>query len=61
MDYEYIIIICYFIPTMIAILRKHKSVWAIALVNLTIGWFYGIGVAIALLWSLTGDVKEKNA
>lgn len=59
-EYVLAIYVVYFIPTAIAILRRHKSVWAIALVNLTLGWLYGIGWFISLIWSLTGNIKEND-
>ena len=41
----------YFLPFLIASLRKHKNTLAIFLLNLLLGWT-GIGSAIALVWSV---------
>ena len=43
----------YFLPTIIAAFRKHKSIPGIVLVNVFTGWTF-IGWIIALVWSLTG-------
>lgn len=47
-------IAAYFIPTIIAIARSHDNQWAIAAVNLLLGWSF-IGWVVALVWSLTSS------
>jgi len=42
----------YFLPTLIAFLRRHKNKLAIFFLNILLGWT-GIGWAIALVWSVT--------
>lgn len=42
----------YFVPTIIAIKRKHKSTGGIVALNLLAGWTF-IGWLIALVWSLS--------
>ena len=49
-----IVIAIYMIPTIIAALRGHRSVWAIGVVNFAFGWT-GIFWIIALIWSLTNN------
>jgi hypothetical protein len=44
-------ILVYFIPTMIAIARKHKNALAIFLVNFFLGWSF-IGWVVALVWAV---------
>ena len=41
----------YFLPTLIAFLRRHKNKLAIFFLNILLGWT-GIGWAIALVWSV---------
>ena len=45
------IIIAYFLPTIIAVLRKHKNWLAIFIVNILVGWTF-IGWVVALVWSV---------
>jgi len=41
----------YVLPTIIASLRHHRSVMAIAVVNILLGWTF-VGYLWALIWSL---------
>jgi hypothetical protein len=41
----------YFLPTIIAVVRKHRSVMAIALINTFAGWTF-VGWVWPLIWSL---------
>ena len=41
----------YFLPTIIAGLRKHTNLTAIILLNLLLGWS-GLGWVIALIWAV---------
>jgi len=47
-----LIVIPYFLPTIIAILRKSTSVAGIFVLNFFLGWTF-IGWIIALVWSIT--------
>ena len=49
----------YFIPTINAYSRKHRSAAGIFLLNLFLGWTL-LGWIIALVWSATGDVKTAD-
>ena len=51
--------ILYFIPMLIGMLRKHRSILAISAVNILFGWT-GIGWIWAFIWSLTGNVKGSE-
>ncbi len=42
----------YFLPTMIAIVRDHRQILAIATLNVLLGWTM-LGWVWALVWSLT--------
>jgi hypothetical protein len=47
-----IFLICYFIPTAIALLRKHKDAPAIAAINILLGWSV-VGWFVSFIWSLS--------
>ena len=46
-----VLAVIYFIPTLIAFLRDHHNVNAIALLNLFLGWTF-IGWVISLAWKI---------
>jgi len=48
----------YFFPIILAFGRRHRSAPAIAAVNILLGWTL-IGWLWALIWSLTGNVREQ--
>ncbi|HEY97255.1 MAG TPA: superinfection immunity protein [Dehalococcoidia bacterium] len=43
----------YILPTIIAAVRRHKSIVAILLVNIFLGWTF-IGWVLSLIWALIG-------
>ena len=49
----------YFMPLIIALIRKHQSKLAIIFVNVFLGWT-GVGWLVAMIWSLTGVVRPGN-
>ena len=49
----------YFLPTIIAVKRKHNSVAAIFVLNLLLGWS-GLCWIIATVWSLTGNTRHNH-
>ena len=49
----------YFLPTLNAVSRKHRSRGAIFLLNLVLGWTV-IGWLGAVIWSATGNVEAKG-
>jgi hypothetical protein len=51
------VLLLYFLPALVAILRGHHSWPAIAILDLLLGWSV-IGWIIALIWSLTGVRRE---
>ena len=55
----YISLIIYFIPLIVAHIRKHNNICAIAILNIVLGWTF-LGWLAALLWSLNSDIKENN-
>jgi len=46
-----LIFVIYFLPTLIAFLRKHKNSLAIFLLNLFLGWTV-LGWVVSLVWSV---------
>ena len=49
----------YFIPVIIAYIRKHNNILAITILTVVIGWTF-FGWLAAVLWALNSDVKEKE-
>jgi hypothetical protein len=49
-----VLLIPYFLPTIVAIVRKKRNVGAIAILNFFLGWTL-IGWIVALVWALTAD------
>ena len=52
-------LVLYFLPTIIAVKRKHNSAAAIFVLNLLLGWS-GLCWIIASVWSLTGNTRHNN-
>jgi hypothetical protein len=48
----YVIVLTYFLPSIIALIRKKKNVVAIFLLNLLLGWTI-LGWVVALIWSVS--------
>jgi len=46
-----LVIVLYFLPTLVAVLRNHKNKFAVFLLNLLLGWT-GLGWIGALIWSV---------
>ncbi len=49
----------YFIPVIVAYIRRHNNILAITLLTIFLGWTF-FGWLAALLWSLNSDVKDKE-
>jgi ABC-type transport system involved in cytochrome c biogenesis permease component len=54
----FILAIAYFIPFIIALLKRKSNTIAIFFLNLLVGWTF-IGWVIAFIWSLTKDQKVE--
>jgi hypothetical protein len=52
-------LVCYVLPTDIAVLRGHPNVMPIFLVNFLLGWIC-LGWIIALIWSVTAIDSNKH-
>lgn len=55
-----LLLFIYFLPTVIAVKRDHRSVNAIAVIDILFGWTL-IGWLWAFIWSLTGNVEPDVA
>jgi len=54
-----IVLLLYFLPTVVASDRHHRSFWGIAVVNFFLGWTF-LGWVIALAWAANGNVEPKT-
>lgn len=55
-----VLIILYFLPTLVAQYRYHSKTSAIFVLNLLLGWAFGIGWVIALVWAFTEDNRPAD-
>ena len=49
----------YFIPVIIAYIRKHNNILAITILTIFLGWTF-FGWLAAVLWALNSDIKEED-
>jgi hypothetical protein len=54
-----VLVSCYFMPTIIALLRDRRGVGGVALVNFFFGWTV-IGWLVAFIWSCTGKTRVDD-
>ncbi len=57
-SWSFIALLIYFIPLLVALLRKHRNPVAIGVLNLVLGWTF-FGWLAALLWSLNCDTQNN--
>ena len=50
----------YFVPWIIALLRRHQNAAAIFVLNLLLGWTF-VGWVVALVWSMTATDTERRS
>lgn len=50
--------VCYFLPTLIAMMRGHANTAPILVVNLLLGWLL-VGWVIALAWSFSSQARPR--
>ncbi len=60
MELFLLLVAVYFVPTVVAIIRKHHNEGAIITLNLLLGWTF-IGWVAALVWSLTSPPRQAAA
>lgn len=49
----------YFIPVVIAYIRKHNNILPIAILTIFLGWTF-FGWLAAVLWALNSDINEEE-
>jgi hypothetical protein len=49
-----VLLVSYFLPWVVALLRRHRNATAIFILNLLLGWTF-IGWVVALVWSFTNS------
>ena len=49
-------LVVYFLPTLVAVNRRHRNAMAIAMLNLFLGWSV-VGWVVSLVWSCTSHEK----
>jgi len=54
-----VLLIAYFSPLVIAVLRKHRFTTAIGLINFLLGWTL-VGWLAAIVWAVNKDVREAR-
>ena len=59
MTWLFVSLILYFVPIIVAYVRKHNNILAISLLNVILGWTFA-GCLAALLWSLNSDTKQEE-
>jgi hypothetical protein len=52
-----VLLIAYFTPLLVAVLRKHRFTKAIGVINFSLGWTV-IGWLAAIVWAVNKDVRE---
>ena len=55
----FISFIIYFVPTIVAKIRRHKNTSAILILNIITGWTF-FGWLASLLWALNSDIESEN-
>jgi len=56
----FISLVIYFLPTIVAIIRKNNSTLAIFILNLLLGWSF-IAWVIALVWAFSKNTSSLEA
>lgn len=54
-----VLLIAYFTPLVIAVLRRHRFTTAIGLINFLLGWTV-VGWLAAIVWAVNKDVREAS-
>lgn len=49
----------YFIPVIIAYIRRHNNILAITILTIFLGWTF-FGWLAGVLWALNSDIKETD-
>ena len=49
----------YFVPVIVAYVRKHNNIMAISILTIFLGWTFA-GWLAALLWALNSDTQDRE-
>ena len=60
LSWLFISLAIYFIPVIVAYIRRHKNILAITLLTIFLGWTF-FGWLAALLWALNCDVEDCDS
>lgn len=52
------LLVLYFLPTLLAALRRSKRGWGVMVINVFLGWTF-IGWVVALAWAVSSDRQER--
>ena len=55
-----VLLLIYFLPAIVASMRRHRQSLAIGILNLVAGWTF-VGWVIAIVWACTADTKPRSA
>lgn len=55
----FISLVIYFIPIIVAYIRKHNNILSISILTIFLGWTF-FGWLAALLWSLNSDISNEE-
>jgi hypothetical protein len=53
-----VLLVCYFIPAIVASCRHHDATGQIIVLNIFLGWTF-TGWVIALVWASTNDLRKE--
>jgi len=54
----FISLVIYFVPVIVAYIRKHKNIIPITILTIFLGWTF-IGWLASLMWALNSDICEE--
>ena len=54
-----VLVSCYFMPTIVALVRDKRGAGGVALVNFFLGWTV-IGWLLAFVWASSGKTRSEN-
>jgi hypothetical protein len=54
-----VLVSCYFMPTIIAVMRDKRGVGAVALINFFLGWTV-IGWLLTFVWASSGKTRSEQ-
>lgn len=57
--FVFLFLVTYFIPTFVALKRRHNRTLTIFLINMFLGWTF-IGFGIAAIWSMSGKSRASR-